>query len=73
LENAGIIIGYSARLDEAALGCPISVFVSIQLDRQIDNRLASFEEEMSAFEEVIDCWLMTGNRDYLMRVVTANL
>ena len=49
------------------------MFVSVQLDRQIDKALASFEAEISAFEEVVDCWLMTGNRDYLMRIVTSDL
>jgi Lrp/AsnC family leucine-responsive transcriptional regulator len=73
LEASGVITGYNARFDEAALGFDVTVFVSVQLDRQIDKALASFEAEISAFEEVVDCWLMTGNRDYLMRIVTSDL
>ena len=72
-EASGVITGYNARFDEAALGFDVTVFVSVQLDRQIDKALASFEAEISAFEEVVDCWLMTGNRDYLMRIVTSDL
>ena len=73
LEEAGIITGYSARIDESALGFDVSVFVSVQLDRQVDDALATFERAIASFPEVVDCWLMTGNRDYLMRVVTTNL
>ena len=73
LEDAGIIKGYTALIDEAALGFEVSVFVSVKLDRQIDHCLSAFEAEIAQFPEVVDCWLMTGNRDYMMRVVTRNL
>ena len=73
LEVAGVITGYSALLDEAALGYSVSVFVSVKLDRQVDQALAQFEAAVRAFPEVVDCWLMTGNRDYLLRIVTENL
>jgi Lrp/AsnC family leucine-responsive transcriptional regulator len=73
LEDAGIINGYTALIDEAALGFEVSVFVSVKLDRQIDHGLSAFETEIAQFPEVVDCWLMTGNRDYMMRVVTRNL
>ena len=43
------------------------------LDKQIDQALAKFEQAVSGFPEVVDCWLMTGNRDYLMRIATADL
>ncbi|MGA0539542.1 Lrp/AsnC family transcriptional regulator [Neotabrizicola sp. VNH66] len=73
LEAAGIITGYAAMIDEAALGYPVSVFVSVKLDRQVDRALADFEAAVRDFPEVVDCWLMTGNRDYLLRVVTDGL
>ena len=73
LEDAGVIEGYGARFDDEAIGYPVVVFVSVQLDKQIDEALAAFEEAISAFEEVLDCWLMTGSRDYLMRVATEDL
>lgn len=73
LETDGIITGYHAQLDEPALGFSLSVFVSVQLDKQIDEALVKFERSIAAFEEVVDCWLMTGNRDYLLRVVTRDL
>lgn len=73
LEDAGVITGYGARIDEAALGFDVSVFVSVQLDRQVDEALVNFETAIRDFPEVVDCWLMTGDRDYLMRVATTGL
>ena len=73
LEEGGIITGYGARIDEAALGFDVSVFVSVQLDRQVDDALVKFEAAIAGFPEVVDCWLMTGDRDYLMRIATTGL
>ena len=73
LEADGIITGYSARIDEGRMGFGFSVFVSVRLDRQIDDRLQAFEERIRHFPEVVDCWLMTGNRDYLLRIAVADL
>lgn len=73
MEAEGIIEGYSARVDENRLGFSLSVFVSVKLDRQIDNNLVSFERGVALCPEVVDCWLMTGNRDYLLRVAVADL
>jgi Lrp/AsnC family leucine-responsive transcriptional regulator len=73
LEKAGIIAGYAARIDEAKIGYPVSVFVSVKLDRQVDDALTAFEAAVAGYPEVVDCWLMTGNRDYLMRVATSGL
>lgn len=73
LEADGVIRGYAALIDEAALGYGVSVFVSVRLDRQVDEALARFESAVQAFPEVVDCWLMTGARDYLLRIATADL
>lgn len=73
LEENGFIRGYHAEVDEARMGFPFSVFVSIKLDHQVDDRLQAFEQAVEKYEEVMDCWLMTGNRDYLLRVAVADL
>ncbi|CAG4914047.1 unnamed protein product [Acidocella sp. C78] len=73
LEREGIIRGYTVMIDEAALGYDVSVFVSVKLDKQVDDALVRFEAAIASFPEVVDCWLMTGSRDYLLRVVTTSL
>jgi Lrp/AsnC family transcriptional regulator, leucine-responsive regulatory protein len=73
LEDRGIIRGYAALLDEVALGFGVSVFVSVKLDRQVDDALKQFERAVKNFPEVVDCWLMTGNRDYLIRIAVTGL
>lgn len=73
LEADGVITGYSARIDENRMGFGFSVFVSVRLDQQIDDRLKLFETEVRLFPEVVDCWLMTGSFDYLLRVAVRDL
>lgn len=73
LEDAGFIRGYSAQIDEEKMGFGFSIFVSVKLDQQIDNRLERFENSIKLYSEVVDCWLMTGGFDYLLRVAVADL
>ena len=73
LEENGVITGYSVLIDEASLGYGVSVFVSVKLDKQVDDALATFETAIKQFPQVVDCWLMTGNRDYLLRIATSGL
>ena len=73
LEKSGIIKGYAAVIDEARLGFGVSVFVSVKLDKQVDDALKTFEARVKSYPEVVDCWLMTGARDYLIRIATTDL
>lgn len=73
LEERGVIEGYAALVDEGRLGFGISVFVSVRLDKQIDDALAAFERTIDGFPEVVDCWLMTGSRDYMLRVAVSDM
>lgn len=73
LETEGYITGYGAEIDETKLGFSFSVFISVRLDRQIDDRLVAFEREVGRCPEVVDCWLMTGSFDYLLRVSVRDL
>ena len=73
MEAEGLIAGYSARIDEAKMGFGFSVFVSVRLDQQVDSRLQDFERSVRDMTEVVDCWLMTGSFDYLLRVAVADL
>jgi len=73
LEQAGVIQRYAAVIDQTAVGLPVSVFVSVKLERQVDDALEAFDSAIQGFPEVVECYLMTGNRDYLLRVVTCDL
>lgn len=73
LEEAGVIKGYAALIDQAKVGLPISVFASIRLERQREEELDRFSKAISGWPEVADCYLMTGQRDYLMRIVVSDL
>lgn len=73
LEEAGIIKGYVAVVDEAEAGLPVSAFASIRLERQREEELDRFAQAVARWPEVADCYLMTGQRDYLMRIVVKDL
>lgn len=73
LEGEGLIRGYAAELDEAKLGFGFNVFVSVRLDRQVDDCLVTFETEVKDCPEIVDCWLMTGSFDYLLRIAVRDL
>ena len=72
LEAGGLIEGYSARLNQQKAGYPVDVFVSITLERQERADLRAFEEAVRRLPEVIECYLMSGEYDYLLRVVVAD-
>jgi len=73
LEEQGVIRGYTALLDQDKVGLPVSVFVSIKLERQQVDELQRFEDAVRRCPEVLECYLMTGPRDYLLRVVVKDL
>ena len=73
LEERGVISRYIAMVDQKSVGLPVSVFISIKLERQKEEDLDRFAKAISKWKEVLECYLMTGNRDYLLRVVTADL
>lgn len=73
MEESGLISRYIALVDQKAAGLPVSVFVSIKLERQKEADLARFAKAISGWSEVLECYLMTGPRDYLLRVVVADL
>jgi Lrp/AsnC family leucine-responsive transcriptional regulator len=73
LEAAGIISGYSANVEQKAVGLPVSVFISIKLERQRARELDAFGAAISRWPEVMECYLMTGQFDFLLRVVCADL
>lgn len=73
LEERGVIRGYAALVDQKAYGLPITVFVRIRLDQHNETVVRGFEARVEAADEILDCYLMTGGADYLLRVVTTDL
>ena len=62
-----------ALLDPALLGADVNVFIHITLDKQTETLLAEFEAAMQALPEVMECYLMSGDADYLLRVVVPDI
>ena len=69
LDEKGVITHYAAHLSAAAVGLPGSVFVRVSLEDQQEEKLRRFEESVRSVPEVMECYLMSGDVDYLIRVV----
>lgn len=73
LEEAKVISRYVAVLDQQRVGLPVSVFASIKLEKQQEEALNRFAKAVARWPEVLECYLMTGSRDYLLRIVVEDL
>ena len=73
LEESGFIDRYAALLSQPKVGLPGSVFVHIGLQREEESELAAFEDAVKNIPEVMECYLMTGEFDYLLRVVVSDM
>ncbi|MEM1148228.1 MAG: Lrp/AsnC family transcriptional regulator [Pseudomonadota bacterium] len=72
LEAHGFIEGYGARLNGEHLGYAMTFFVEVSLDSQTDAALAAFEKAAKRRPEVLECHLMTGTADYLIKVAASD-
>jgi Lrp/AsnC family transcriptional regulator, leucine-responsive regulatory protein len=73
LEEAGLIRRHVTLLDPIKLGLTVSVFIQVRLEKQVEKSLGVFERAISERSEVMECYLMTGDSDYLLRVVVADI
>jgi Lrp/AsnC family leucine-responsive transcriptional regulator len=73
LEKSGYISRYVTLLDPLAVGLKVSVFIQVTLEKQIEAALETFERAISDRPEVMECYLMTGDADYLLRVAVPDL
>jgi len=73
LEKEGLIDRYVALIDQKSLGLSGTVFVHIGLRREEQSELAAFEEAVKAIPEIMECYLMTGEFDYLLRMVVSDM
>jgi Lrp/AsnC family leucine-responsive transcriptional regulator len=73
LEQEGIISRYVTVLDARAVGLGVSLFVQVRLEKQVEGALNAFEKAVASRPEVMECYLMTGVSDYLLRVIVSDL
>jgi Lrp/AsnC family leucine-responsive transcriptional regulator len=73
LEESGLIRRYVTLLDPIPLGLTVSVFIQVRLERQVERALETFERAIAERPEVMECYLMTGDSDYLLRVLVKDV
>ena len=73
LEERGVIRSYVTLVAPEAIGLPVNVWVHVTLNEQVERRLGHFEKAIVARPEVMECYLMTGESDYLLRVVVPDI
>ena len=73
LEQSGAIRGYTALVDQKAYGLPVTVLIRIRLERHSEETIRVFEDTVKRIDEILDCYLMTGDVDYLLRVIVESL
>jgi Lrp/AsnC family leucine-responsive transcriptional regulator len=73
LETAGVIERYVALASAKALGLGLNVFINISLKEQSKDKLAEFERRIAEHDEVMECYLMTGDSDYLIRIAVPDI
>jgi Lrp/AsnC family leucine-responsive transcriptional regulator len=73
MEAAGVIRGYVALADPLQLGLSLNVFIQVSLEKQVEAELDRFQSAISDCPEVMECYLMSGDSDYLLRVVVPDI
>jgi Lrp/AsnC family transcriptional regulator, leucine-responsive regulatory protein len=73
LEDAGVITGYGARLNQRALGLQVTAFVLVSLDKQGDRIQRDFLAQVEAEDHIVECHAMSGSHDFLLKVVARNI
>lgn len=73
LERDGILRGFVALVSPEKLGLTVNVFIQITLERQAEKMLDIFENRIRAFPEVMECYLMSGDSDYLVRLIVPDV
>jgi Lrp/AsnC family leucine-responsive transcriptional regulator len=73
LEAAKVVTRYVALVDPERVGLPVTAFIRVRLDQQDDKHLQAFEEATASFPEVMECYLMTGDADYQLRILVGSL
>jgi DNA-binding Lrp family transcriptional regulator len=73
LEDRGVIQGYTVIVDPRARGWSMAAIATIRLNRQVEDEIEMFETAVRGWEEVLECYLVTGSRDYILKVMAEDL
>lgn len=73
LEETGVIRGYTALVDPAAFGWTMTAIATIRLSQQNEDEIVMFEQAVQEWDEVLECHLVTGSRDYMLKVAASDL
>lgn len=73
LEAKGVINGYTARIDQEEYGLSVNAFVSVRLRQSTELAMQKFERQIQELDDVVECFLVSGRQDYLLRVVSRTL
>jgi len=73
LEEEGVLKGYTALVDQKAYGLPLTVFIQIKLHMHNKDAVQAFEDRVMTIPEIMDCYIITGGSDYLLRVLCKDL
>ena len=73
LEEAGVILGYTAVVEPRSLGLSVQAFVQVRLERHTDDNVEQFKRSLAHLDEVIACFAMTGAHDFILHVVVPDL
>ena len=73
LEQEGVIRGYTAQVDAAALGLGVTAFVNLNIAREQFKQVRELEKAIRQFPEILECYTISGDFDYLLKVVAVDL
>lgn len=73
LEESGVISGYSAQLDSKAIGLNVLIYAFIKLQGNTDKNAEVFEQSALALENVLECSVISGSHDYLLKIIVKDL
>ncbi len=73
LEEQSVLKGYAAVVDEERYGLPVTVFVRIRLERHSEEKVGRFEHSIRGIGEILECYLLAGDFDYMLRVLVSDL
>lgn len=73
LEKNGVIVGYAAQVDQKKVGLDVTAFLRIRLEQHSEKTVTEFEQAVAEIPEILECYVLTGDWDYQLRIAIADL